>query len=98
MQDALRDTDIVARLGGDEFVILLDRPSSSNKVIKIAENLIQSLSMNYEIKGKSLSIGTSIGISLYPEHDTHAERLLKKADEALYKAKENRGQAILYGS
>jgi len=50
----------------------------------------------YEILDKTLSIGASIGISLYPQHDDQFEGLLKKADQALYEAKGNRGRAILY--
>lgn len=96
MQDCVRDTDLIARLGGDEFVIFLEMVVVPDEAIKIAEKIIQSISMPYEIKGKNLSIGASIGISLYPEHDTSSEGLLKKADLALYGAKENRGRAVLY--
>jgi len=96
MQDGLRETDLVARLGGDEFVIVLEVMSTSKQAMNIANDLIQSISLPYEIKAKTLSIGTSIGVSLYPQHDSHAEGLLKKADEALYQAKENRGKTILF--
>lgn len=96
MQGCLRETDLVARLGGDEFVIILEMISTSEKVMDIASKLIQSVSLPYKVKNKTLSIGTSIGISLYPEHDIYAEGLLKKADRALYQAKESRGKAILY--
>jgi len=96
MQIALRETDLVARLGGDEFVIALEMISSADKTIAIAKELIQSLSMPYEIKSKTLIIGASIGVSLYPKHGNCTEALLKHADLALYQAKDNRGEAILY--
>jgi len=96
MQIALRETDLVARLGGDEFVIALEMISSTDKTIAIAKELIQSLSMPYEIKSKTLTIGASIGVSLYPNHGNCTEALLKHADLALYQAKDNRGEAILY--
>jgi len=95
MQDCLRETDKVARLGGDEFVVILEMVSTPDKALEIANELIQSISQPYDIKNKALTIGTSIGVSLYPQHDTQAEGLLKKADSALYKAKEDRGKAIL---
>lgn len=96
MQSHLRETDLVARLGGDEFVILLEMISVPEKAIDIANELIESVSLPYEIKNKTLTIGSSIGVSLYPQHDHEAGGLLKKADRALYKAKEKRGNAILY--
>jgi diguanylate cyclase (GGDEF)-like protein len=96
MQDCLRETDFVARLGGDEFIVLLEMISTAEKAMDIANELIQSISLPYKIKAKSLSIGASIGISLYPQHDSHAEGLLKKADDALYQAKDKRGKAILF--
>ena len=96
MQANLRETDLVARLGGDEFVILLEMISVPEKAIDIANEVIQSVSLPYEINNKTLTIGTSIGVSLYPQHDDEAGGLLKKADKALYTAKESRGKAILY--
>jgi len=96
MQSCIRNTDLVARLGGDEFVVLLEMVTSSEEAIEIAEKLIQVVSEPYQLKGKRLSIGVSIGISLYPDHDNCSIGLLKKADQALYGAKETRGNAVLY--
>jgi diguanylate cyclase (GGDEF)-like protein len=96
MQKTLRGTDLVARLGGDEFVVNLEGVSSADKAIEIAKQLIQSISQPYSIKKHSLTIGASIGISLYPEHGVSTEELLKRADLALYQAKDKRGEAILY--
>jgi len=96
MQETLRETDIVARLGGDEFIVLLELLSSPVQALKISNSLIESISEPYQIKSKELSIGASIGVSLYPEHATTAESLLKKADSALYGAKESRGRSVLY--
>jgi len=96
MQECIRATDFVARLGGDEFVVILEMISTEVKAQKIAENLISAISKPYTIKNKTLSIGASIGVSIYPTHDMAAKGLLKKADEALYQAKENRGAVILY--
>jgi len=97
-QNNLRDTDIIARLGGDEFAVILEIIPSEEKAVEIAEQLIRSISMPYTINEKEISIGASIGISIYPAHSSHGESLLKKADEALYQAKEVRGKAILYSA
>lgn len=95
-QECLQEADLFARLGGDEFVTLLKDFSSPEQVFDIAKTMIQHLSEPYHIKGKILSIGASIGISLYPQHGTAIEDLLKKADDALYKAKENRGEVVIH--
>lgn len=96
VQNRLRDTDTVARMGGDEFVAVLDMISSVDKAVGIANDLIQAISLPYQIIAKTLSISASIGISIFPHHNTYAEGLLKFADAALYQAKEKRGQALLY--
>ena len=96
MLNCIRETDMVARLGGDEFVVILEMITSPQKAVDIAHKLIHSLSRPYGILDKTLSIGASIGISVFPEHGTISEVLLRNADAALYVAKENRGSAVLY--
>jgi len=96
MHECLHESDKIARLGGDEFIILLEEGADSDEhVLKVAKKLIHVLSQPYEIHGEIVSIGASIGISLYPHHDTHSEGLLKKADNALYQAKNTRGYATI---
>ncbi len=95
-QKCLQEADLLARLGGDEFVALLKTFSSPEQVFAIAKAMIQTLSKPYHIKGTVLSIGASIGISLYPQHGSEIEELLKKADDALYSAKEKRGEVVIY--
>ena len=96
MQLHLRDTDLVARLGGDEFMVVLEAISSGHIAVQIAEKIIQSISETYNIDGNNMKIGASIGISLFPQHDILPENLLKKADSAVYDAKENRGGVVLF--
>lgn len=92
----LRETDFIARLGGDEFVALLERVPGADKALEIARQMIHSISQSYSVEGNRLSIGASIGVSLYPEHSRYSESLLRMADSALYQAKGERGQAFLY--
>ncbi|MBL7004320.1 MAG: GGDEF domain-containing protein [Gammaproteobacteria bacterium] len=96
IQLSLRDTDVVARLGGDEFVVILEVVPTAEKAIEIANLLIQEISKPYSIDDHTPVIGASIGVSMFPEHDSHAEGILRKADKALYDAKENRGMAVIY--
>ncbi|MEZ5529766.1 MAG: sensor domain-containing diguanylate cyclase [Porticoccaceae bacterium] len=96
IRESLRETDFVARLGGDEFVALLEMVPGEDKALDIARQLIRDVSQPYSIKGRLLSIGASIGVSLYPQHSKYSESLLRMADSALYQAKDKRGDAYLF--
>jgi diguanylate cyclase (GGDEF)-like protein len=83
----LRAEDTVARIGGDEFVILLPKLKDEQQVIATAEKVISELAKPFDIAGKTLQVGVSIGIALYPEHDDNPSHLIKYADDAMYVAK-----------
>lgn len=88
LQALLRHQDTVARLGGDEFIILieeLDRPELAESV---ASKVIDAMSNPFHIDEKELFIGASIGISIYPEDGMDASTLIKHADAAMYRAKD----------
>ena len=81
-------SDLVARLGGDEFAILQKIDTKTDKRSGgLARRILAIFSEPFEIEGQHITVETSIGISLLPEHGMEAERLLKNADLALYKAK-----------
>ncbi len=84
---ATRKTDTVARIGGDEFIILLDDVSNEKMITPIAQKLLSALDQPLRIKEYDLHVTTSIGISIYPEHGSDFNTLLKNADIALYAAK-----------
>ncbi|MEW5755323.1 MAG: EAL domain-containing protein [Pseudomonadota bacterium] len=91
-QAVLREEDTIARLGGDEFVALVPQLSNSyaeaaRDAQMIAEKLRDSLHKPFEVLDKTLRIGLSIGVAVFPEHGVTAEDLLKKADMAMYSAK-----------
>ncbi|MCQ8129722.1 sensor domain-containing protein [Methylomonas rivi] len=83
-----RETDTVARLGGDEFVILLSHIEHAQEAAWVAEKVVQTLNQPFEIERHTIGISTSIGIALYPSHGVDAKTLLKRADNAMYQAKE----------
>ena len=93
LQQCIRKEDTVARLGGDEFVILQagfeSRESTITHINRIAKQLLTSLKEHYYIADHSLMISTSCGIAIYPDDGDSADQLIKHADTALYKAKEN---------
>ncbi len=81
----------LARLGGDEFAVIL-HPTSRFKAGRLAARLIEAVTRDYEIDGKRVAVGLSIGIALAPTDGRDAEGLLRAADMALYRAKaEGRG-------
>ena len=84
----IRKSDTLARLGGDEFTIIIENYKSINRVSQLAQSILNVLLQPMHIEGQTLYTSSSIGISLYPEDDTSAEHLLKYADAAMYKAKE----------
>lgn len=81
--------DTIARWGGDEFTVLLPQIHSEEDAAKIAERILESLKPDLEIEGHHLNISSSIGIAIYPFDGIDSETLLKNADTALYRAKEN---------
>jgi diguanylate cyclase (GGDEF)-like protein/PAS domain S-box-containing protein len=84
----LRSGDIVARLGGDEFVVLLEDLSDAVSVGNVAEKLIGALGCNFVIAGREVHITASIGISTYPGDAHDVRSMMKYADIAMYRAKE----------
>ena len=83
----LRTSDTVARLGGDEFVVLLPTVLDMKTVAQVSRKILSTLSQPFAISGQTLSITTSIGIALFPNHADHLEKLMERADEAMYHAK-----------
>ena len=88
MLSALRATDTLARFGGDEFVVLLNKVSSPEAAVKVAEHLRKSLENHLVFGDIRLLITLSIGIAAYlPEMNETPLQLMKKADMALYDVK-----------
>jgi diguanylate cyclase (GGDEF)-like protein/PAS domain S-box-containing protein len=82
-----REQDAVARLSGDEFVITLTHVKDVPDAAVATEHLMDALTPEFIVEGQSLSIGCSVGISLFPEHGADCETLIKNADAAMYSAK-----------
>lgn len=90
LSSSLREQDTVARLGGDEFVILLEGITRITDVNLIAQKTIELIKQPYLLDNQHEAvIGTSIGITLYPDDATDLDKLLTNADAAMYRAKQN---------
>jgi len=85
----LRSGDTISRLGGDEFIIVLTNAENSDDLSATVVKIQQAIAKPMEVAGHHLSVSSSIGISLYPEHSKYAERLINYADTAMYQAKES---------
>ncbi|PSJ40208.1 PAS domain S-box protein [Zobellella endophytica] len=79
--------EMVARIGGDEFVMVWQGPISEQTLLAKAEQLLEQLEEPVEVGDYELSVGASVGVSLYPEHGLEIETLLRYADTAMYEAK-----------
>ncbi len=80
-------TDMVARLGGDEFTILLTKVAQSHEPATVATRLLKALTDPITLGSHEVKIGSSIGITLYPDDGTDTQTLHKNADIAMYHAK-----------
>lgn len=87
LQSLLRESDTIARMGGDEFNILIDALPLSDNLIDIAEKIIHAFKEPFSIEGNLLYTTLSIGIALSPDDGITTETLLKNADTAMYRAK-----------
>lgn len=97
IQSVLKNKDIVARYGGDEFIITITNIHHMQEAVQVAEKIVHLLSEPLPIDEQNIYISTSMGISLYPEDGTTLETLVKKADQAMYYAKQNgRNQFAFY--
>jgi diguanylate cyclase (GGDEF)-like protein/PAS domain S-box-containing protein len=82
-----REQDSVGRVGGDEFVLVLNDLKDMPDAAVAAERLMDVMTAEFVVQGRSLNISCSLGISIFPEHGADGETLIKNADAAMYSAK-----------
>ncbi|RJF97305.1 diguanylate cyclase domain-containing protein [Noviherbaspirillum saxi] len=87
LKSTIRASDTVARIGGDEFIVVVPKLYGADTAAQIATTLVDAVSRPYCIKGRSIKVSTSIGISFYPKHGVSSGELLERADQALNQAK-----------
>lgn len=87
LHNCVREEDILARLGGDEFVVVLTEIHAIGEVAKIAQRIVHILGQPWSFDHHQFNSTVSVGISLFPHDGETAEKLLKQADIALYRAK-----------
>ncbi|BBC73051.1 bifunctional diguanylate cyclase/phosphodiesterase [Altererythrobacter sp. B11] len=98
LADCVGDRGIVARLGGDEFAMCLADCSTTSQIIQVAKRVLGELQAQHYIAGSSLRVSGSIGISVCEGRGTDRAELLRKADIAMYRAKETGGNTYRFFS
>jgi diguanylate cyclase (GGDEF)-like protein/PAS domain S-box-containing protein len=86
--DLLRSSDTLARMGGDEFLVLLSTITMTSDVDIVLRKMLDAFRKPFLLEGRSLTITTSIGVSVYPDDGVDSETLVKRADIAMYLAKQ----------
>jgi predicted signal transduction protein with EAL and GGDEF domain len=85
------DNETVGRLGGDEFAVVIRDATDFSRVERLAREIIESLSLPYEVDQHTLYIGASVGLAQGPRDGRTAEMLIRSADLALYRSKDQGG-------
>jgi len=89
IQTVLAPNDILARVGGDEFMIISENSTKNFRPAKLSKEILSLFTQPIKVKGHTLSITMSIGVSIAPDDDLDAAALLKFADIAMYEAKDS---------
>jgi diguanylate cyclase len=87
LRESIRDGDTAARLGGDEFIIVLPGCHDPLVPMRIAQRVLTALNMPFDIAGRSLTVGASVGVAVAGADDRTADDLVRDADVAMYLAK-----------
>jgi len=89
VKNCLESDHVLSRMGGDEFTILLRQIGSIEDAMSVAKRVIDSFDAPVELDGSRFRLTSSVGISVFPDHGDNAETLMRKADVAMYVAKNN---------
>jgi diguanylate cyclase (GGDEF)-like protein len=94
LTDTMRATDTICRIGGDEFVILMPDFESADHMEWLAAKILDTVRQPYAIDGHEITITASIGSAVYPIHGETMDAMLKAADRAMYRSKNEGGNRL----
>lgn len=96
LRECMRETDCVARIGGDEFTMILSDIYDEEDAVAATSKIIEAIGRPFLVDGRSLDVGASIGIGIYPTDADNLESLVRNADVAMYQAKSEAGTHNTY--
>jgi len=96
LREGVRQADVVARMGGDEFTVLLTKLAQPHDAGEVAIKILGELRQPVSVANREVTLGASIGISIFPQDGATMEGLLKVADHAMYTAKRAGGYQFCY--
>jgi diguanylate cyclase (GGDEF)-like protein/PAS domain S-box-containing protein len=96
LKNCIREGDTVSRLGGDEFIFIISDISHPQDAALIAQKILNVLSASFHLEGHEVHVASSIGIAIYPLDANDIDNLIKKADIAMYHAKEQGGNIFKF--
>ena len=89
MRRTTRERDVVARIGGDEFAVLWADLDTSDEALAATQRVVKTFDEPFHVGNKQFHLDISAGVATFPADGESIEELLRRADEALYRAKEN---------
>ena len=95
LTDCVRDADTVARVGGDEFAVLISDLREEEDAATIARKIVDALERPFAVRGMTLAIGASVGITIFPVGMDTYDTVLSRADSAMYEAKSRGGGSTI---
>lgn len=96
MNSVRRPADMLARIGGDEFALVLTHLGSQEAGVAVANRIWESFAAPCMVKGFPVSVAASLGVAVLPDHAQDAESLMRRADEAMYAAKQEERRVAVY--
>jgi diguanylate cyclase (GGDEF)-like protein len=96
MRNSVKEKDIIARLGGDEFAIILDDIRDQEAPVIVAQKIGKKFDEPYQLDGRLVNVGISIGIAICPDHTSDINDLISFSDAAMYSAKKQKSGYALY--
>ena len=96
LRESIRGADTVSRFGGDEFLVVLSHITASDAVVAVCSKILEDITKPARIDGHELSTSCSIGVTVYPDDGDDFDTLLRKADSAMYYAKDAKGNTYRF--
>jgi diguanylate cyclase (GGDEF)-like protein/PAS domain S-box-containing protein len=89
LKDGLRQNEFVSRQGGDEFAVILNGIIDKNQLVEVGQRLSEIVAEPLSLNGREFRLTASIGVSIFPTHCCDSDGLIQRADQAMYRAKQN---------